>query len=124
MGKRVKSCFFAVSVSSFPSEEEHLDVVGQQHGRPSGYLETIQCYFSCCIALKREQKNPLVFMMQAPIWEPQGGVTGIVSVDKNLLQCLPEEVFKAFLGPSTLWKACFLHLQQDFETETGYYLLH
>lgn len=62
--------------------------------------------------------------MQAPIWEPQDGVRAIVSVDKNLLQSLPEEMFKAFLGPSNLWKAGFLHLQQDFETEVGYYLLH
>lgn len=57
LGKRVKWFSFAVNVSSSPSEQEHLDFVGEQHIHPSGYLEIIQGYFNCYIGFKMAKKS-------------------------------------------------------------------
>lgn len=53
-----------MNVSSSPSEQEHLDFVGEQHIHPSGYLEIIQGYFNCYIGFKmaKKKKKVLVFM--------------------------------------------------------------
>lgn len=46
-----------MNVSSSPSEQEHLDFVGEQHIHPSGYLEIIQGYFNCYIGFKMAKKK-------------------------------------------------------------------